>query len=153
MKAIGTNLSNASFIPTCPYRNARKHGGRYRCGVHDVLLAEGALLTVTQTMTMTMMMMRAIAMMATTTAETIEGAITMNHEDENSTNPPRHCDAPPLCTSHDCNLILPPLWNTIQNGGSMMRIFCIQVGRSMFQSLTILGLGHGSSETVIKVHY
>ncbi len=113
--------------------------------------AAGVLPIATQMMTM--MMMRAIAMMATTTAETIEGAITMNHEDENSTNPPRHCDAPPLCTSHDCNLILPPLWNTIQNGGSMMRIFCIQVGRSMFQSLTILGLGHGSSETVIKVHY
>jgi DnaJ-class molecular chaperone len=31
--------------------------------------------------------------------------------------------------------------------------FCIQVGRSMSQSLTILGLGFGASETEIKVHY
>jgi DnaJ-class molecular chaperone len=31
--------------------------------------------------------------------------------------------------------------------------FCIQVGRSMFQSLAILGLGLGASETKIKVHY
>ena len=31
--------------------------------------------------------------------------------------------------------------------------FCIQVGRSMFQSLTILGLGLRASETEIKVHY
>jgi hypothetical protein len=31
--------------------------------------------------------------------------------------------------------------------------FCIQVGRSMFQSLAILGLGLGASETEIKVHY
>ena len=32
MKAIGTNLSNASFIGTHLYRNAQKHCGRYRCG-------------------------------------------------------------------------------------------------------------------------
>jgi len=31
--------------------------------------------------------------------------------------------------------------------------FCKQVGRSMFHSLTILGLGLGTSETEIKVHY
>jgi hypothetical protein len=31
--------------------------------------------------------------------------------------------------------------------------FCIQVGRSMSQSLTILGLGFGASETEIRVHY
>jgi hypothetical protein len=31
--------------------------------------------------------------------------------------------------------------------------FCIQVGRSMFQSLAILGLGLGASETEIKVDY
>ena len=31
--------------------------------------------------------------------------------------------------------------------------FCIQVGRSMFQSLMILGLELGASETEIKVHY
>ncbi len=120
MKAIGTNLSNASFIPTRLYRNARKYGGRYRPGMHDMLLAEGVLPIAMQMMTT--MMMRAIAMTATTSAETIEGAIAMNHEDENSTIPPRHRNAPPLCTSNNCSLILPPLWNTIQNGGSMMRI-------------------------------
>ncbi len=31
--------------------------------------------------------------------------------------------------------------------------FCIQVGRSMSQSLRILGLGFGASEAEIKVHY
>ena len=31
--------------------------------------------------------------------------------------------------------------------------FCKQVGRSMFHSLTILGLGLGASETKIKLHY
>ena len=31
--------------------------------------------------------------------------------------------------------------------------FCIQVGCSMSQSLTILGLGFGASEAEIKVHY
>ena len=86
MKAIGTNLSNASFILTRPYRNARKHGGRYRCGMHDVLLAEGTLLTVMQT-TMTIMMKR-IAMMAMMTADTIERAIATTHEEENGTNLP-----------------------------------------------------------------
>ena len=84
MKAIGNNLSNASSILTCLYRNARKHGGRYRCGMHDVLLTEGALLTVTQT-TMTIMM-QTIAMMAMTTADTIERAIAMTHGKENGTN-------------------------------------------------------------------
>ena len=31
--------------------------------------------------------------------------------------------------------------------------FCVQVGRSMSQSLTILGLGFRASKTEIKVHY
>ncbi len=78
MKAIGNNLSNASFILTRPYRNARKHGGRYRLGMHDVLLAEGALLSGMQ-MTMTIMM-KTIAMMVMTTADTIERAIAMTHD-------------------------------------------------------------------------
>ena len=120
MKAIGTNLSNASFIPTRPYRNARKHGGRYRCGMHDVLLAEGALLTMMQT-TM-MIMMKTIAMMAMMTADTIERAVAMTHGKENGTNLPRHRDLP-LCTSNNRNLlILPYLRNTIPNSGSMTRI-------------------------------
>ena len=54
--------------------------------MHNVLLAEGALPIATQ-MTTTMMM-RAIAMMATTTADTIERAIAMNHNKENGTNLP-----------------------------------------------------------------
>jgi hypothetical protein len=114
-------LSNASFIPTGLYRNAQKHGDRYHRGMHNMLLAVGALPIVMQTMTT--MMKRTIAMMATTTADTIERAIAMNHDKENGTNLPRHRDLP-LCTSNNCNLILPtPLWNTIQNGGSMTRIF------------------------------
>ena len=121
MKAIGTNLSNASFIPTCRYRNARKHGGRYRCGMHDVLLAEDALPIATQIST-TAMMMRAIAMIATTTGDTVERAIAMNHGEENNINLPRHRGALPLCTSNDRKLIVPPLQNTIQNVGSMTRI-------------------------------
>jgi len=32
-------------------------------------------------------------------------------------------------------------------------VFCSMVGRSMFHSLTILGLGLGASEMEIKVHY
>jgi hypothetical protein len=121
MKAIGTNLSNTSFIPPRLYQNARKHGGRYHRGMHDLLLAEDALPIATQTTMMTMMM-RAIAIMATTTGDTVERAITMNHSEENDTNLPRHRDALPLCTSNNCKLILPPLRNTIQNGGSMTKI-------------------------------
>jgi hypothetical protein len=138
MKAIGTNLSNASFILTRLYRNARKHGGRYLRGVHDVLLAEGALPIVTQ-MTTTMMM-KTIAMTAMTTADTIERAIAMNHDEENSTNLLRHRDALPLCTSNDCNLILPPLWNTIQNGGSMTRISAYKSGTACLNHSRFLGL-------------
>ena len=91
--------------------------------MHDVLMAAGILPIVTQMTTM-MMMKRTIAMMATTTADTIvERAIAMNHNKENGTNLPRHRDLP-LCTSNNRNLlILPTLRNTIQNGGSMTRIF------------------------------
>ena len=108
MKAIGTNLSNASFILKRPYRNARKHGGRYRRGIHDVLLVEGALLTVMQTTKMTMMM-KTIAMMAMITADIIERAVATTHDEENGTNLPRHRNALPLCTSNDRNLFLPTL--------------------------------------------
>jgi hypothetical protein len=138
MKAIGTNLSNASFIPTRPYRNAQKHGGRYRCGMHDVLLAEGALLTVMQT-TMTIMT-KTIAMMAMTTADTIERAIATTHDEENDTNLPRHRDALPLCRSNDHNLFLPTLWNTIQNDGSMTRISAYKSGAACLNHSGFLGL-------------
>ena len=134
MKAIGTNLSSASFIPTRLYRNARKHGRRYRRGMHDVLLAEDALPIATQ-ITTAMMIMRAIAMMATTTGDTVEKAIAMNHGKENNTNLPRHCNALPRCTSNDRKMILPPLQNTIQNGGSMTRISAYKSGAACLNHL------------------
>ena len=139
MKAIGTNLSNASFILTRPYRNARKHGGHYRRGMHNVLLAEGALLTVTQTTTITIMM-KTIAMMAMTTADTIERAVATTHDEENGTNLPRHRDALPLCTSNDRNLFLPTLQNTIQNDGSMTRISAYKSGAACLNHSKFLGL-------------
>ena len=139
MKAIGTNLSNASFILTRPYRNARKHGGRYHRGMHNVLLVEGALLTLTQTTTTTIMM-KTIAMMAMRTADTIERAIATTHNEENGANLPRHRNALPLCTSNDRNLILPPLQNTIQNGGSMMRISAYKSGTACLNHSRFLGL-------------
>jgi hypothetical protein len=111
--------------PDTPISERPKHGGRYRRGMHDMLLAVGALPIVMQTTTM--MMMRTIAMMATTTADTIERVIAMNHDKENGTNLPRHRDLP-LCTSNDRNLILPTLRNTIQNGGSMTRISAYKSG-------------------------
>ena len=138
MKAIGNNLSNASFIPTCPYRNARKHGGRYRRGMHDVLLAEDALPTVTQTMTT--IMMKTIAVMAMKTADTIERAVATTHDEENGTNLPRHRDTLPLCTSNDRNLILPTLRNTIQNNGSMTRISAYKLGAACLNHSRFLGL-------------
>ena len=138
MKDIGNNLSNASSIPTRLYRNARKHGDRYHRGTHDVLMAAGVLPIVMQTTTM--MMKRTIAMMATTTADTIEKAIAMNHDEENSTNLPRHRDLP-LCTSNNRNLlILPTLRNTIQNGGSMTRIFVYKSDAACLNHSRFLGL-------------
>ena len=120
--------------------------------MHNVLMTEGALLTVMQTTTMTMMM-KMIAIMVMTTADTIERAVTTTHNEENGTNLPHHRDALPLCTSNDRNLFLPTLQNTIKKRWLNDKDFCIQVGRSMSQSLTILGLGFGASETEIKVHY
>jgi hypothetical protein len=120
--------------------------------MHDVLLAEDTLPIATQ-ITTTMMMIRAIAMMATTTGDTIKRAITMNHGKENNTNLPRHRDAPLLCTSNDRKLTLPPPVEYNLKRWLNDEYFCIQVGRSMSQSLAILGLGFGASETEIKVHY
>ena len=130
MKAIGNNLSNASFIPTRLYRNARKHGDRYHRGMHDVMMAAGVLPIVMQTTTM---------MMKTTTADTIEKAIAMNHDEENGTNLPRHRDLP-LYTSNNRNLILPTLRNTIQNGGLMTRIFAYKLGAACLNHSRFLGL-------------
>ena len=124
--------------PDTPIPERPETWGPLHRGVHDVLLVEGALPIVTQMM-MTMMM-KAIAMMAMTTADTIKRAITMNHEDENGTNLPRHRDALPLCTSNNRNLILPPLWNTIQNGHSMMRIYAYKSGTACFNHSRFLGL-------------
>ncbi len=79
-------------------------------------------------------------MMATTTADTIERAIAMNHDKENNTNLSHHRDALPLCTSNDRKLILPPLWNTIKNGGSMTRISAYKSGAACFNHSQYLGL-------------
>ena len=139
MKAIGINLSNASSIPTRLYRNARKHGDRYHRGMHDVMMAAGVLPIVMQTMTM--MMKRTIAMMTTTTADTIvERAIAMNYDEENGTNLPRHRDLP-LCTSNNRNLlILPYLRNTIPNSGSMTRICVHKSDAACLNHSRFLGL-------------
>ena len=85
-------------------------------------------------------MMKAIAIMAMSTADTIERAITMNHEDENGTNLPCHRDALPLCTSNDRNLFLPTLQNTIQNDGSMTRISAYKSGTACLNHSRFLGL-------------
>ena len=79
-------------------------------------------------------------MMAMTTADTIERAVATTHNEENGTNLPCHSDALPLCTSNDRNLILPPLWNTIQNGGSMMRISAYKSGAACLNHSRFLGL-------------
>jgi hypothetical protein len=107
--------------------------------MHDALLAEGALLTVMQ-MTMMTIMMKRIAMMAMTTADTIERAIVMTHDEENGTNLPRHRDALPLCTSNNRNLSLPTLRNTIQNDGSMTRISAYKSGAACLNHSQFLGL-------------
>ena len=56
------------------------------------------------------------------------------HENRQHSSPPPHEQYDPKRWLHDED-------------------FCTQVGRSMFPSLTILGLGLGASETEIKVHY
>ena len=58
----------------------------------------------------------------------------MHEQQPQSTNPPNPAEYNPKRWLNDEN-------------------FCIQVGRSMSQSLTILGLGFGASETEIRVHY
>jgi hypothetical protein len=58
----------------------------------------------------------------------------MHEQQPQSTNPPNPAEYNPKRWLNDEN-------------------FCTQVGRSMSQSLTILGLGFGASETEIRVHY
>jgi hypothetical protein len=152
MKAIGPNLSNASFTLTRLYRNARKHGGPYRRGVHEVLPADGVLPLVTK-MTTTSMMMRATATKAVTTAETTQDTIVMNREDEGSTNPPPSPRRPPPMHEQQPQFNPPPPMQYNPKRWLNDKKICIQVGRSMFQSLTILGLGLEASETEIRVHY
>ncbi len=62
------------------------------------------------------------------------------HRCENGTNLPRHRDLP-LCTSNNRNLlILPTLRNTIQNGGSMTRIFVYKSDAACLNHSRFLGL-------------
>ena len=72
-------------------------------------------------------------------------------QEQHQTPPPPR--APPPMHEHRPHFAPPPSvqynpkrWLDDEN-------FCVQVGRSMFQSLTILGLGLGASETEIKVNY
>jgi preprotein translocase subunit Sec63 len=58
----------------------------------------------------------------------------MHEQQPQSTNPPNPAEYNPKQWLNDEN-------------------FCTQVGRSMSQSLTILGLGFGASKTEIRVHY
>ena len=67
--------------------------------------------------------------------------IKMIREGESSTNLPRRREPPPPCTNTDRISLPPPARNTIQKKWLNNEDFCAQVGRSMFQSLTILGLG------------
>ena len=88
-----------------------------------------------------------------TMMRTDKEGIETKHEDKDNTNPPPSPRNPPFMHQHSPQFTPPPPtpYNPKQWLGD--EDFCSQVGRSMFQSLTILGLGPGASETEIKVHY
>jgi len=75
-----------------------------------------------------------------------------SHGQSSANTPPCHGEPPPTHEQRSQFNPSPPAqynpkqWLSDED-------FCIQVGCSMFQSLTILGLGLGASETEIKVHY
>jgi hypothetical protein len=91
--------------------------------------------------------MRTAAMQAAITVMEIERG-------ENNTHTlPRRGDPPPCTTNNDHSSIRPPPAQYNPKQWINDEDFCIQVGRSMFQSLAILGLELGASETKVKVHY
>ena len=137
MKAIGHKLSAASFIPPRLSRNAQKHGDLYHRGIHVVLLAASVLPTVMQTTTT--MMKRTIAMIATTTIDTIERDIAITHDKETDTILLPHRDLP-LYMSNNRNLILQILRSTIPNGGSMTTIFAHKSDTACLNHSRFLGL-------------
>ena len=95
-------------------------------------------------------------MQAAITVTEIERAIaTKDHTGEDNTSTPPRRKEPPLRTNNnnDCSSIHPPPAQYNPTQWLNEEDFCIQVGRSMFQSLAILGLGLGASETEIKVHH
>ncbi len=94
-------------------------------------------------------------MQAEITVTEIEGAIaTKDHTGEDNANtPPSPRRAPSTHEQQQLQFNSPPLAQYNPKQWLNDDDFCIQVGRSMFQSLAILGLGLGASETGIKVHY
>jgi hypothetical protein len=149
-KTTGTNSSNASSILSRSYQSDPKCGDRCRHGAHDELLTDNALQITMQTMTKKM---RTAAMQA---AITVDGN-RESHRDEGSHgqgqhhHPPSPRRAPPAHKQRSqFNPPPPAQYNPKQCLND--EDFCIQFGCSMFQSLTILGLGLGASETKIKVH-
>ena len=78
--------------------------------------------------------------------------MTVTTNGENANNPLHHHDEHPPRTSQGHT---PPPYPAQYGPKRWLNDpdFCEQVGRSMFHSLTILGLGLGASETEIKVHY
>ncbi len=100
--------------------------------------------------------MRTAAMQAAIMVTEIERAIaTKDHTGEDNANTLPRRGEPPLHTNNnDFSSICPPLPNTIQSSGSTMRIssYKLDAGCSMFQSLAILVLRLGASETKVKVH-
>ncbi len=87
-------------------------------------------------------------------AEIERAIVTKDHTGEDNANTLPRRGEPPLHTNNnDFSSICPPPAQYNPKQWLNDEDFCIQVGHSMFQSLSILGLGLGASETKIKVHY
>ena len=151
-KTTGTNSSNAFFILTRRYQSDPKRGDHCHRGVHDKLLTDNALQIMMQTM---MKIMRTAAMQAAITVSEIARAITTkDHTGEDNANTlPCRGEPPPVHEQQRLQFNPPPPAQYNPKQWLNNEDFCIQVGHSMFQSLAILGLGLGASETEIKVHY
>ena len=133
-------MSNAFFILTRRYQSNPKRGDRCQRGAHDELLTDNALQIMTQTMTK---IMRTAAMHAAITLTEIERAIAMKDHTgkDNANTPPRRGDPPRAQTTTIAVQSAPPPDQFNPKQWLKDEDFCIQVGRSMFQSLAILGLG------------
>ena len=136
-KAIGHNLSAASFIPTRLSQNAQNHGGRCRRGKYVMLLAADVLPPVIQAMTT--IVQRMTAMIATKAIDTIKKDIAMTHDTGNDTNRLHYRDLP-LCLSSNRNSGPQLLRSTIPNGGSTMTIFVHKLDAACLNCSRFLGL-------------